>query len=49
VRLWAWVRRRLRRRRLDEAWDAEALVETQSNLNTDVPPTMLFAGSPLEP
>lgn len=40
VRLWLWLRRRLRRRRLDEAWDAEALVETQSNLNADVPPTM---------
>lgn len=36
----ARIRRRLRRRRLDEAWDAEALVETQSNLNADVPQTM---------
>jgi len=37
VRLWSWLRRR---RRLDEAWDAEALVENLSSINAGVPPTM---------
>jgi hypothetical protein len=40
MRFWSWLRRRLRRRRLDEAWDAEALVENQSYVDADVSQTM---------